>query len=115
MGRIITAEKVQQIKDARANNPDLLGPALGELVIEGNVPVCAVAELLHVSEPTIYRWMYGNHDPRDADKVLKLKRLLALLRKAKKGKDFPLLGTTEERVALVVQIIEKYKPVARPE
>jgi hypothetical protein len=114
MGRIINAEKVAQIKAARLSNPELLGPALGELVIESNVPVVAVAELLHVAEPTIYRWMYGESEPRDADKVLKLKRLLALLRKARKGKEFPLLGTTEARVELVVQLIEKYKPAPRP-
>lgn len=114
MGRIITNERRDQIAAARAADPKALGPALAEIVLDGNVPVEGIASALSVSEPTIYRWMYGNSAPRDADKIVKIQRLLTVLRKAKRGKDLPLEGNTKERVAVLYQLIVKYKPAAKP-
>lgn len=113
MGRIITPERLQEIAKARAADPDALGPMLAELIIEGNVPVEAVAELLHVSEPTVYRWMYGSSKPRDIDKIDKIKKLLTILRKAKRARDLPLAGNTKDRVKATGQLVVKHRPLPR--
>jgi hypothetical protein len=113
MGRIITNERKEQITAARTANPEALGPILAELIIDGNVPVEVIASLLAVSEPTIYRWMYGHSEPRDADKIHKVKKLLTVLRKAKRAKDLPLAGNTKERISLFMGVVEKHtRPAA---
>lgn len=113
MGRIITTERMKEIEQARAADPEALGPALAVLIIEGNIPVEAVASMLNVSEPTIYRWMYGQSKPKDIDKIAKTKRLLTVLRKAKRAKDLPLSGTMKERIKATAALVVKHKPVAR--
>lgn len=110
MGRIITETRLDDIKRAREADPEALGPILAELIIDGNVPVEAVAGLLVVSEPTIYRWMYGYSKPRDQDKIAKIKKLITVLRKAKRGKDLPLVGTTKARVKATGHLVSKYRP-----
>lgn len=113
MGRIITAERRDQIHKARIDDPDALGPTLGELVLDGNVPIDAVAKLLSVSEPTIYRWMYAESHPRDRDKIQKIKRLLTVLRKAKRARELPLEGTGQERAEKMGALVLKYRPAPR--
>jgi hypothetical protein len=108
MGRVITEDRREQIANARAANPKALGPALAELIMEGNIPVEGVAILLAVSEPTIYRWMYGDAEPRDADKRLKIQRMLTVLRKAKRAKDTPLSGNTKDRVDTLIELAKKH-------
>lgn len=115
MGRVISHDKKLGIAEARLADPSAIGPMLGELVIAGNVPVVAVAGLLSVSEPTIYRWMYGHSKPTDKDKVVKIKRLLTVLRKAKRAKDLPLQGNTKERTSCMAALINTHKPVLRSE
>lgn len=111
MGRTISADKINQINAARAADPDALGPMLGELVIRGRVPVEAVASLLAVSEPTIYRWMYSESTPRDIDKITKIKRLLTVLRKAARAKDLPLQGSIKDRIKRMGQLVVEHRPV----
>lgn len=108
MGRVITEDRRAQITAAREANPDALGPALAELIMEGNIPVEGVAILLAVSEPTIYRWMYGDAEPRDADKKLKIKRMLTVLRKARRARDTPLTGNTQSRTATLLELAKKH-------
>ncbi len=108
MGRIISEERKEQIRQARIDNPDALGPRLGELVVGGNIPIEAVAGLLKVSEPTIYRWMYGAAATRDIDKIAKITALLKALRSAKREKDLPLEGTFQERVARAVAVVKRH-------
>jgi hypothetical protein len=115
MSRIITAERLQQIADAHATDPNAPGPILGQLIIDGNVPIEAVAELLRVSDVTIYRWMYGTARPRDQDKLLKLERLITVLRKAKRAKDLPLAGTVKERVKLTGKLVIAHRPMKKGE
>lgn len=110
MGRIITNERKEQIKKACVEHPDALGPKLGQLIIDGNVPVDSVAAVLSVSEPTIYRWMYMFSTPRDPDKIIKVERLLTVLRKAKRAKDLPLEGSPKERFDGLLTLIRKHKP-----
>lgn len=112
MGRIITQERRQQIAAARAANPDALGPALAEQIINGNVPVEIVSQLLAVSEPTVYRWMYGNSEPRDHDKIQKVKKLLVIMRKGRRGKDLPLSGGTKDRNEAFLKVVAKYRTPA---
>jgi hypothetical protein len=109
MGRIITTERKEQIARARAEKPDAMGPVLAELIIDGNVPVEAVAALLAVSEPTVYRWMYGHSEPRDADKILKVKKLLTIMRKAKRAKDLPLVGNTQTRIDAFLKVVDTHR------
>lgn len=111
MGRVIAPTRLHDIKRAREADPEALGPILAELIIDGNVPVEAVSSLLSVSEPTIYRWMYGYSRPRDIDKIAKIKKLLTVLRKAKRGKDLPLAGSTKERVKATGLLVAKHRPV----
>ena len=113
MGRIISEDKKSQIAAARLADPEAIGPMLGELLIAGNVPIEAVAGLLSVSEPTIYRWMYNHSTPRDADKIVKIKRLLTVLRKAKRAKDLPLRGPIRERIKQTADLIVTHRPAAR--
>jgi hypothetical protein len=111
MGRIITSSRMEDIAKAHAADPEALGPIMAGLIIDGNVPVEAVAAMLSVSEPTIYRWMYGSSKPRDADKILKIKRLLTVLRKAKRARDLPLSGTTKERIKATIGLVNKHRPL----
>jgi hypothetical protein len=114
MGRIITDERRAQIAAARAEKPDALGPQLAELMLMGNVPVEIVATLLSVSEPTVYRWMYGFSEPRDTDKITKINKLMTIIRKAKRAKDLPLTGTTRTRVDAFIELVAKHKNPAPP-
>lgn len=109
MGRVITDTKIDAMYAARAADPDALGPALGELVTRGHVPVAAVAGVLNVSEPTVYRWMLGLASPRDKDKIIKIKKLLVILRKAKRAKELPMAGAMSERIARFTTIVKTYR------
>lgn len=115
MGRIITADRMEQIAAARAAYPEALGPILAELVIDGNIPVEAIAELLAVSKLTVYRWMYGEACPRDRDKIEKVKRLLTVLRKAKRARDLPLSGSMNDRIKATGQLVIKHRPLSKPQ
>lgn len=108
MGRIITQEKLDQMHAAIAENKNALGPTLGVMLIKGNVPVEAAAVLLAVSKPTVYRWMFGESEPRDPDKVVKLKNFLVLMRKMRKEKDLPLEGATAARTKAFVGLVKRH-------
>lgn len=108
MGRIITQDKMDAMNAAIAADKNALGPTLGVMLIKGNVPVEAAATMLAVSEPTIYRWMYGESSPRDPDKVVKLKNFLMLLRRMRRDRELPLEGTTSARVAAFVKLVKKH-------
>lgn len=109
MGRVIAEHKVQAIRNARAADKDALGPMLGEFVLDGNVPVEAIAELVKVSGTTVYRWMYGESLPGQVYEPY-IKKLLTILRKAKRAKQLPLEGTTEARVKAVGALIKEHRP-----
>jgi hypothetical protein len=110
MGRVITPARRAEITAARLADPEAIGPILGELVIEGNIPVEGVAQLLQVSEPTVYRWMYGHAAPRDALITARLKKFLTILRKSKRAKDTPLTGNMASRMTDLASLIIKHKP-----
>lgn len=113
MGRVISQEKLLGIAQARVDTPEALGPMLGEFVVDQGVPAEALATMLNVSNPTIYRWIFGHSAPRDKDKIAKIKKLLTVLRKARRARDLPLTGDRKERQVALRLIVEKHKPVAR--
>lgn len=113
MGRVITPEKKALIISMSESDPTAVGPVLGKLLIDGNVPIEAAAALLNVSEPTIYRWMYGHSVPRDLDKIAKIKALLMVLRKAKRAKELPLTGAMKDRIAKTGELALTYRPIVR--
>jgi hypothetical protein len=115
MSRIITVERRRQIAHARTLDPDALGPILGELVVEGNVPVKLVATLLDVANVTVYRWMYGAVQPRDPTTLQRLRRLVTVLRKAKRANDLPLAGDDGQRTAQMKNLLVAHRPPPRPE
>lgn len=108
MGRVITDEKLEAIIYQLERDRDNLGLNLGKLVIEGNVPVESIAQLMQVSEPTIYRWMYGTSKP---SKVYheSLEKVLKILRGGKRDKVIPMKGLKEDRVAKFVEIVKDYR------
>ena len=105
MGRIFTDERRDAIFAAHEAHPDDIGPALGALVVTGNVPVETVSQLLAVTRPTIYRWMHGISQPRDPDKIKKLNRLLGVLRQAQSAGLLPLSGSSGERTDALIRLI----------
>lgn len=113
MGRIIAEHKVDAIRKARLADKDALGPMLGELVVDGNVPIDPVAEMLHVSGTTVYRWMYGESQPGQVY-IPFIKRMCTILRKAKRARQLPLEGSMAERIkATVALVLEHRPPVSR--
>lgn len=113
MGRVIAEHKVQTIRNARAVDRDALGPMLGEFVLDGNVPVEAIAGMVKVSGTTVYRWMYGESVPGQVYEPF-IKKLLTVLRKAKRAKQLPLEGTTSARIkATAALVIEHRPPISR--
>lgn len=115
MSRIITVERRRQIANARAVDPDALGPILGELVVEGNVPVELVAALMDVTNVTVYRWMYGVVQPRNPTTLQRLRRLVTVLRKAKRANDLPLAGDALQRTAQMRNLLVAHRPPPRLE
>ena len=113
MGRTISQEKILGIAEARARDPEAIGPILGEFVVNGNVPVEAMAKILNVSEPTVYRWIFSQASPKDRDKIAKIRKLITILRKAKRARDLPLMGTLKARMAQLPHILEIHRPLTR--
>lgn len=106
MARTISQEKIMSISEERVRNPDAIGPKLGEFVVGFGVPVEVLAKMLNVAEPTVYRWIFSQAEPRDKDKIAKIKRLLAILAKAKRAKDLPLSGSMKDRQRALARIVE---------
>ena len=109
MGRVIGEHKIKQMQAAREQDPDALGPLLGEFLIKSNVPVEAAAELIKVSPPTVYRWMYGESKP-SAVYTPYINKLLTILRKATRAKQLPLSGTTPARMRQTAALVKEHRP-----
>lgn len=54
---------VRLLKSNAAADPSLLGVRLGQVCIEQDVSVQAVAAALNVSRQTIYNWFKGDYAP----------------------------------------------------
>ena len=108
MARGITAEQKRKIADLHKANPDEMGPTLGDLVYKNNIPPSAIAAVLEVTEPTIYRWFYLTAHPQPVYHK-EIRNLIAILRKAEKARELPLDGTFDKRVSLLGAVIRKYR------
>lgn len=108
MPRAITEESRQRVYEMHTANPDALGLALGAAVLRANVPLKAIAELLTASEASVYRWAYGDVEPRPVYHQ-KIKRLITILKRALRAGDAPLSGTHAQRMAAVSDLIIKHK------
>ena len=108
MARGITAEQKRKIADLHKANPDEMGPALGDLVYKNNIPPSCVAAILEVTEPTVYRWFYLTAYPQPTYHK-EIRGLIAILRKAEKARELPLIGTFDKRASLLGALIRKYR------
>jgi transcriptional regulator with XRE-family HTH domain len=90
-----------------AQNPQAVGPRLGQISVTQNIPAKALADMLRISEPTVYRWFYGESEPRSVY-IPNIKKVLRLLRVARTSGDLPLHGTYDERIDELREIILKH-------
>jgi len=90
-------------------NPKAVGPKLGFVAMKYNIPARALAELLKVSEPTVYRWFYNGADPRQIY-MTNIRRLMQVFKAAAIAGDIPLKGTYQDRMGAVRTVILKHKP-----
>lgn len=112
MPKKISPEKIKKVRDSYGENPDSLGQSLGLMLLDNNIPIEAAAIILAVTKPTIYRWMYGEASPRDADKIKKIKLFMTILRRAGRDKNFPLVGNVKTRMKLAIEMVQKYRASA---
>lgn len=87
---------------------------MGILVYRSRIPASAVATLLRVSLPTVYRWFYGINDVADEFRA-RVSRLVAMLEDAFEKKELPAIGTMEERVAILVRIVRSRLGTSPPQ
>ena len=90
-------------------NPKAVGPKLGHVALKYNIPARAMADMVRVSEPTMYRWFYGEAEPR-AIYLPKIRRMMQLFRLASETGDIPLEGTYGQRMLAIRDVIIKHKP-----
>jgi hypothetical protein len=102
--------KLDNIRTAIARSPNAIGPMLGRLVIEGNIPVEAVGELLDATKTTVYRWIHEETHPSKKSDTDLIKLLIQVLRKAQRAKELPLDGTKLERIAKTHALVKEYYP-----
>lgn len=104
MPRTIESDTVQRILALHKAQPDRIAPALGAEMLNANVPVAGVAVLLRVTTPTVLRWMRGDSMPREVYHR-SIRKLTAILRRAKKEKLTPLVGVYSARVAKLRELV----------
>jgi len=103
---LVSRDRIAALVQAR---PKAVGPRLGYLSMKYGIPARAFADLLHVSEPTVYRWFYGESEPTPST-LVNIRRLLAVFRVAAAAGDLPLPGSHGERMLAVRDVILKHKP-----
>lgn len=112
MGRAASTKNIERAVAALAADADAIGARLGVSVYQCNVPADAIAALLHVSLPTVYRWFYGTNDvdPPYRKKVI---RLTAILTLALETGSLPAEGSKDDRtqalIAAIRDVVEKAK------
>ena len=109
MPRRMSFESRARIDALVEANPKAVGPRLGRVSLKYNIPARAFASLLQISEPTVYRWFYGESTPR-AVYMTNIKRLFAVFKLAAAAEDVPLEGTYAQRMKAVRDLIIKHKP-----
>lgn len=111
MPRVIAPETVERILQVHKEQSDRIAPALGAEMVAANVPVAGVASLLRVTTPTVLRWMRGESTPRETYHR-SIRKLTAILRRAKKERRTPLAGTYRARMTELHAIVAEFKSSA---
>lgn len=108
MPRRMTAKNRELVVELAKKDPDALGPQLGIMCLQYNLPVESIASALDVSPSALFLWFYGKAEPSLNSRKY-LKRLLIILRRALLAHEFPLQGPYPARVERMVEIIKRYR------
>ncbi len=108
MPRKLDTLTVETILAVHKAQPDRIAPALGAEMLHANIPVVGIAALLRVTPPTALRWMRGDATPREVYHR-SIRKLTAIIRKAKKEKATPLVGTYQERMQKLQELVATFK------
>lgn len=111
MPRNIEPDTVRHILALHKAQPDRIAPALGAEMLNANVPVAGVAALLRVTTPTVLRWMRGESMPREIYHR-SIRKLTAILRRARKEKRTPLVGVYTARMAKLHELVLAMKDLS---
>lgn len=99
-------KSIRKVRDLAHDYPELLGPKFGHLVYQTNVPVIAVAEVLGVTEASVYRWFFGQCDISEENRE-HVKKLAKCLVSAVKSGQLPTYGSLEARTKILKTITSK--------
>ncbi len=96
MTRNINTATREWIETERSLDPLALGPYLGALAVELNIPLQLLAKTLGFHEQTVYRWITKRVDisPTNITKVVKVLSLLCWMHETKRR---PLRGNTTQQ------------------
>lgn len=104
MGKAASKKNIARAQAAHDADPDEIGPLLGVLVYQSNVPASAVSILLRTSQPTFYRWTYGENDVAPAFRK-RVTRVISILRNALITGMLPAQGNTEQRIQRLASVV----------
>lgn len=104
MGKAASKKNIERAHAAHDADPGALGPWLGVLVYRCNVPAAAVATLLRISLPTLYRWIYGANDVADPFRK-RVTRFCLILQDALAAEVLPAHGGLQERVQILADVV----------
>ena len=108
MPRRMSLDSRERISTLLRENPKAVGPRLGYVSLKYNIPARAMARMCRVSEPTVYRWFYGEGQPKPAQ-LERIRRMMALFKRAAEAGDLPVEGTFKQRMQAVRDVITKHK------
>lgn len=111
MPRVISPDTVERILQVHREQSDRIAPTLGAEMLAANAPVAGVASLLRTSTPTVLRWMRGESTPRDIYHK-SIRKLTAILRKAKSEQVTPLVGTYKVRMEALMTLVRNHTGAA---
>ena len=106
MGKAASKKNIARNREAHETAPDSLGPRLGMLVYRSHLPASAIAVVLQVSLPTLYRWFYGVNDV-DNKFQRRVLRLSGFLQEALGDGRLPAQGILEQRVQVLVALVRQ--------
>lgn len=96
MGTVASRKNVEKVARLARANPNKLGPKFGVILYRSNIPAsCAIAEL-GITEPTLYRWIFGKTDISE-DRQPGVMALIKQLTKAKTSGILPAKGDVNQR------------------
>lgn len=108
MPRTLDRDTIATISTVHKQQSDRVAPALGAEMIAANLPLLGVAALLRVSAPTALRWMKGETTPKEVYHR-SIRKLTAMIRKAKRDKVVPLTGSYPQRMIKLQELVATYR------